>query len=55
VGFLTSLVDAEVQVTLDIQVRLLDGAPEDVIRTVSENCRTLKFKNHGFDEEQSRF
>lgn len=48
---LTSLVDAEVQVTLDIQVRLPDGVPEHLIRTVSENCRTLKFKNHGFDED----
>jgi hypothetical protein len=24
--------------------------PEKVVRTVTENCRTLKFQDHGFEE-----
>jgi hypothetical protein len=27
------------------------GAPEQVVRTVTENCRTLKFKTYGFEEK----
>lgn len=48
---LASLVGAEMQVTLEVQVQLPDGVPDHVIRTVSENCRTLKFKTHNFEEE----
>lgn len=48
---LASLVGADVQVTLEVQVQLPDGVPDHVIRTVSENCRTLKFKTHSFEEE----
>ena len=48
---LTGLFGAEVEITLEIQARLPDGVPERVIRTVSENCRTLKFENFGFEEE----
>ena len=28
-----------------------DGVSDDVVRTVTENCRTLKFKISGFEEE----
>jgi hypothetical protein len=27
------------------------GTPENVVRTVTENSRTLKFTTHGFEEE----
>ena len=30
---------------------LPDGAPDQVVRTVTENARTLKFKEYGFEEE----
>ena len=48
---LASLVGAQVQVTLEIQVQLPDGVPDHIVRTVSENCQTLKFKTHSFEEE----
>ena len=32
---------------LEIQVEVLDSIPENAIRTVTENCRTLKFKSRG--------
>ena len=28
-----------------------DGRPDNVIRTVSENCKTLKFTSQGFEDE----
>ncbi len=48
---LSGLVGAEVDVTLEIEAFLPDGAPEHVVRTVTENSRTLKFTNHGFETE----
>ncbi|MDH6100179.1 Swt1 family HEPN domain-containing protein [Anabaenopsis sp. FSS-46] len=51
VQHLGGLVGADIQVTLDIQVQLPDGIPENVIRTVTENCRSLKFKTYNFEEE----
>ena len=29
-----------------------EGAPEDIVRIVSENARTLKFSPHSFEKEQ---
>lgn len=46
-----SSLNAEVQVTLEIQVHAPDGIPENVIRTVSENCRVLRFTQQSFEEE----
>jgi predicted AAA+ superfamily ATPase len=51
VQHLSALVGAEVEITLEIQARIPDGAPENVVRTVTENCRTLRFQEHGFEEE----
>lgn len=42
---------AEVEVVLDIQARLPDGATENIVRTVTENARTLKFTAQGFEAE----
>jgi len=50
VQHLTGLLDAKVKITIEIQAELPSGAPESVVRTVTENCRTLKFDNQGFEE-----
>lgn len=42
---------ASVEVTLEIEAFLPEGAPDDVVRTVMENCQTLKFDSKGFEEE----
>ncbi len=42
---------AVVRVTLEIAVYLPDGASDQTVRTVTENSRTLKFTNHGFESE----
>jgi len=47
---LASLVDAKVTLTLEIQAAVPNGVPENVVRTVSENARTLKFIAANFEE-----
>ncbi len=47
---LSGILGAKVQVTLDIQVVLPGGASDKLVRDVTENCRTLKFGEYGFEE-----
>ncbi len=51
VQHLTALIGSEVEITLDIQARLADGAGDKLVRDVTENCRTLKFTDFGFEED----
>ncbi len=48
---LEKLENARVEVSLEIQAYIPNGASEEVIRTVTENCRTLKFSDYDFEEE----
>lgn len=48
---LNGLVNATVKVTLEIEAEIPSGAPDNVVRTVTENSRTLKFGSHGFEKE----
>ena len=50
VQHLSSIVVSELQVTLDMQVTLPTGASDKLVRDVTENCRTLKFDDYGFEE-----
>jgi hypothetical protein len=38
-------------VTLEIEAELPAGAPDHLIRVVTENGRVLKFTNQGFEKE----
>lgn len=51
IAHLAGLVGSSVKVTLDIEAMIEAGTPENVVRTVTENSRTLKFTTHGFEEE----
>jgi hypothetical protein len=51
ISHLSGLVGSSVKVTLEIEATVEAGAPENVVRTVTENSRTLKFTTHGFEEE----
>ena len=51
VQHLTSLSDANVELTMEIQATFSDGVPDDVVRTVTENCQTLRFTTQEFEEE----
>ena len=42
---------ARVSVTLEIEVEIPSGTPENVVRIVTENGRTLKFTSQGFENE----
>jgi predicted AAA+ superfamily ATPase len=49
---LVGLVGSSVRVTLEIEAEIPGGASENVVRTVTENGRTLKFElNSGFEPE----
>jgi len=51
VQHLSGLVGADVEVTLEISARVPDGVPDNIVRTVTENCNTLHFSSYGFEEE----
>jgi hypothetical protein len=51
IAHLAGLVGSTVTVTLDIDARIPSGAPDHVVRTVTENSRTLKFTSQGFEQE----
>ena len=48
---LAGLVGATVTVTLEVEADIPSGAPDHVVRTVTENSRTLKFTNQEFEKE----
>jgi hypothetical protein len=50
VKHLTMILGANVQVTLEIHVDIPSGVSDETVRTVTENCRTLKFEDFGFEE-----
>jgi hypothetical protein len=37
--------------TLEVEAEIPSGAPDNVVRTVTENSRVLKFTNLGFEKE----
>ena len=51
VSHLTGLMGSIVKVTLEIEAEIPSGAPDQVVRTVTENCRRLKFISQGFETE----
>jgi hypothetical protein len=51
VSHLVGLVGSRVRVTLEIEAEIPSGAPDQVVRTVTENSRTLRFTSQGFEEE----
>jgi len=50
-GHLTGQPGSKVRITLDIEAELPEGAPDTLVRVVTENGRTLKFKSQGFEKE----
>jgi hypothetical protein len=51
IAHLVGQVGAEVSVTIEIQAKLPGGASDQLVRTVTENSRTLKFETQGFEKE----
>jgi hypothetical protein len=51
IAHLSGLMGANVKVTLEIEAEIPTGAPDNVVRTVTENSRTLKFNSQGFEKD----
>jgi hypothetical protein len=51
ISHLAALVGSSVTVTLEIEANIPKGVPDNVVRTVIENARTLRFTNQGFETE----
>jgi hypothetical protein len=51
IAHIAGLTGSQVTVTLEIEATVPDGAPEQVVRIVTENSRTLRFTSHGFETE----
>ena len=50
INYLSGVDGADVEITLEVSAKLPDGAPVPIVRTVTENCRTLKVKDFGFSD-----
>ena len=51
IAHLSGVMGANVRLTLEIEVDIPDGTPEQVVRIVTENSRTLNFDDSGFESE----
>tara|TARA_B100000686_G_scaffold275546_1_gene294138 strand:- start:680 stop:3985 length:3306 start_codon:yes stop_codon:yes gene_type:complete len=51
ISHLSGLIGSEVKVTLEIEANIPDGVSENIVRTVYENSRTLKFDASDFENE----
>ena len=49
VQHLSSLLGADVRITIDIEAVVPSGIPDQVVRIVRENCKTMKFQTQNFD------
>lgn len=47
---LTTADGTQVEVSLEVNVQAPDGLSQQIVRTVSENCRTLHVEDFGFEE-----
>ena len=51
IAHLSGLIGAMVTVTLEVEVEIPSGDPDEVVRVVSEKSRTLNFTSQGFEKE----
>jgi predicted AAA+ superfamily ATPase len=47
---LTSVDGAKVKVSIEVEAETDDGFTQQTVRTISENCRTLRVRDSGFEE-----
>jgi len=51
IAHLAGQIGADVTVTIEIEAKLPNGASDQLVRTVTENSRTLKFDSQGFEKD----
>ena len=47
---LSTVDNCEVELSLEVSAHAADGFPQGTVRTVSENCRTLRVEDFGFEK-----
>ena len=47
---LSSVEECEVELSLEVSAHTVGGFPQETVRIVSENCRTLRVDNFGFEK-----
>ena len=50
ISHLASVDGCELEVSLEVSAKSPDGMSKQIVRTVMENCRTLKVRDFGFDD-----
>ncbi|HBL50377.1 MAG TPA: hypothetical protein DDZ65_09075 [Firmicutes bacterium] len=50
ISHLISVDGCKIEVSLEVSAKAPDGLPQPTVRTVAENCRTLKVQDFGFDD-----
>ena len=50
INYVAGVDGAEIEINLEVNAKLPNGTPVPIVRTVTENCRTLKVKDFGFSE-----
>ena len=50
INHLMQVEGANVEIKLFVEATMPDGTPVTTVRTVTENCKTLKVDNFGFDD-----
>lgn len=50
ITYLMNLQGSNVKIRLEVETDIPEGTPSDIVRTVTENCKTLKVDDFGFDE-----
>lgn len=48
---LAGVLGAKVEISIEIDATIPGGASDSLVRTITENCRTLGFQSHEFEEE----
>ena len=51
ISHLAGLIGSRVRVTLEIEAEVPSCVPDKVVRTVTQNGKTLKFSSQGFENE----
>lgn len=48
---LTTVDGVQLEVTVEVQAQRAEGFPHDMVRTILENARTLRFEQSSFEDE----
>ncbi len=50
INHLTAINGASVEIRLIVDANIPEGTPQSTVRTITENCKTLKVEDFGFDD-----